>query len=59
MKTLLSILIIVMLIFFVWTIHYFERIIAEQAETIRILQEQVIELRSRLFEFRATLGGVG
>jgi hypothetical protein len=36
-----------------------QKIIQEQAETIRILQEQVIELRSRLFEFRAVMGGVG
>jgi Tfp pilus assembly protein PilN len=42
-----------------WLLDRYEAIIESQAETIRILQEQVIELRSRLFEFRAMVGGVG
>jgi CHASE3 domain sensor protein len=59
MKILLVILIIAMMIMFSWSVNHYQRIIESQAETIRILQEQVNDLRSRLFEFRAMVGGVG
>jgi Na+-transporting NADH:ubiquinone oxidoreductase subunit NqrB len=62
MKTLVVILVIALfatIYIAICRANRYEITILEQAETIRILQEQVNDLRSRLFEFRAMVGGVG